>query len=217
MKVTHNCTDSLVENALTSLSNCPFMASGSELARRVEDLRDDLEDGIEEAVDNGLDTTKEAAKANLIANNSVVHGALKSSITRADSDPRADYIVRSDLPRAKYLEYGTGVYADPEHPYKSPDPMPPYGPIRQWVIRKGLTASNTNIGVDARRNLVQDIERGGEPDQIAEQKAIAFRIQQIIGKYGNRPHPFMRPAWRAGKPRIMNQARVNVKRAVRRF
>ena len=193
------------------------MASGRELARRVEDLRDDIEDGIEEAVDDGLDTTKQAAKANLIANDTYASGALKSSITRADSDPGADYIVRSDLPRAKYIEYGTGVYADSEHPYKSPDPKPPYGQIRQWVIRKGLTANNTDIGVDARRNLVQDIERDGEPDQIAEQKAITFRIQQIIGKYGNRPHPFMRPSWRIGKPRLLNNARSNLSRAVRRF
>jgi len=193
------------------------MASAKELARRVEDLRDDLEDGIEDAVDDGLDTTKQGAKANIIAGDTYASGALKTSITRTDSDPSADYIVRSDLPYAKYIEYGTGVYADPEHPYKSPDPKPPYGQIRQWVIRKGLTASDTNIGVDARRNLVQDIEKEGEPDQIAEQKAITFRIMQIIGKYGNRPHPFMRPAWRIGKPRLLNSARANVSRAVRRF
>jgi HK97 gp10 family phage protein len=192
------------------------MASAKQLARRIEDLSDDIGDGLDDAVEDGLDTTKRAAKANIVLNDSDVHGDLRKSIVRADHDPRADYIVRSDLPRAKFLEYGTGVYADPEHPYKSPSPKPPHGPIRQWVIRKGLTADSVDLDVGARSNLVEDIEVGGDT-LYSEQAEIAWRIQHILGKYGNRPHPFMRPAWRTGKPHLLGAARANLSRAVRRF
>jgi hypothetical protein len=168
-------------------------------------MADDLDDEVEGAIEGGADATGVQAKREVQRNDSIAHGNLIAGLETAsltDELPSGEVgaTLISTMPYSGFVEYGTGSYntsVDPFTSYKSPDPKPPVGPIHQWVIRKGLTP-------DARIEFGPDDDVRPERIHITEQRKLAQRIAATIGKYGNKPHPFMRPAYRRKRDDIVD-------------
>ncbi len=182
------------------------MAKAIDLAESVERMASELDDEVQDALEDGADTTARATEATIEENNSVAHGNLLAGITTRDADDdiipsgEAGAHVVSTMPYSGFVEYGTGSYntqRDPFKSFKSPDPAPPIGPIRQWVIRKGITAKKDALRTRTDEQFANDV-----PLLIAEQENLARAIADLIGALGNRSHPFMRPAFHSSKDAV---------------
>lgn len=194
------------------------MSNAEEVAANVLDFAEDLDDNIEEGLDSGMDDTKDEAKQNLRDNDSVVNRSLISSIyLLADTPLEAKHTrqVIVDAPHAPYVEYGTGQRQEAgKVRFKAPDPGPPIGKIKQWMIAKGLyTLSAPNL-------LWTEIS-GPAPraNKSVEERLDdwAHVIADSIAEHGNRPHPYARPAARKGFKITLDRVRRQMKRSVRRY
>jgi len=199
------------------------MTGPLELAEKVSRFEDDLDASITSGLADGMGETKSDTERNIEANDSDVSGALKDSVSLdrdAPLDAHHAMQVIIDAEYAPYVEYGTGSFntaSDPLKQFKAPDD-PPYGRIRQWIIRKGITADNPELQSS---NLVQDEtfvdSEGNETTIYAEQKQLAWAIMSSIEAFGNRPHPFARPAARSGFDATTDAVSNEMKAALRRF
>jgi hypothetical protein len=187
------------------------MTSAKQLASKVEDFTDDLEDNIDDGLDDGMQTTTNETRRNLESNDSVVHGNLLDSI-EFNRNVMDGYLFSAQTEigakHAPFVEYGTGSHQDPLPPwadvsrFKSPDPAPPKGKIRQWIIRKGITTNDPSL---RSVNLME------------EQSRLASIIRQTIAEYGNRAHPFARPAARHGFDVTTRNIEREMRKSLRRF
>lgn len=183
----------------------------SKLADALHDIADDMADEVEDELEDGAEDARVEAQRELVENDSVAHGNLISSFLTDDTVPdlptgEVGAMTAATMPYSAYVEYGTGIYntqRDATKSYKSPGNMGFYGNIYQWVIRKGLTP-------DEPVEFTFDNVPRPSMMHIAEQQKLAYRITQVIHELGNRPHPFMRPAYRRRKPTILD----NVTRTV---
>jgi len=158
-----------------------MVTSFSKMADRVEELADDMADNFDDATDESTKALQNSVRRHLTSNDSVARGQLLRDIRRTNlavtGNIATGYAVH--LPEwAKYLEYGTGQRGQEDSargsiPFPSPDPLPPFDPILQWVLAKNLT-----------------------PTEYSGKYALAEAIQRTIGEEGTFPHPFIRPAWR---------------------
>lgn len=185
------------------------MTSPRRLASKVDDFKDDLEDNIERGLGGGMRSTTDKTKENIKDNDSNVHGNLLDSVefNRGVVD---GYLFSAQTEigakHAPFVEYGTGSHQDPlpswaKTSFKAPDPRPPIGKIRQWIIRKGISPHPTNRTADL----------------IADQEQLAWMLASSIGTYGNRPHPYARPAAREGFDETVDKVTAGMLEAIRRF
>jgi len=145
------------------------------------------------------------ARSQLYLNDSLARGVTASQLRTTEQTPeRADTIGRYATvapPYAAYLEYGTGRARQRgvanEFRYKAPDPKPPFEPIHDWIIAKGIQPRS---------------------DEIENQIQLAAVIRESIGENGTRPHPLMRPAWAStgGKVNVTSETAQAIRRATRR-
>jgi len=156
--------------------------------------------------------TEFETKTNIRENESVVNRGLINSVSLyRDTIPTAHHSrsVRIRKRYAPFVEYGTGSMQD-GGPLKfpAPDPRPPLGPIKQWLIRKGdAIPRDPNLRSFGEINI----------DQQASLDNLSRAIADQIGTYGNRPHPFARPAARDGFDVTTDNVRRQMKYTVRRF
>lgn len=207
------------------------MTSAEKLASKVEDFNDDLEDELDDALQTGMRSTTQKAIRNVRRNDSIAHGNLIGSIefergtdttfVNASKKVLSSARTHVDSDYAAFVEYGTGTFqqATPDgRVFPSPDPKPPLGKIRQWIIRKGITADNPDF---RRVNLVQNEEftdaRGETTTIYSEQSQLAWAIANKIGAVGNRPHPFARPAARYGFDETVGRSKRAMSKSLRRF
>jgi hypothetical protein len=170
----------------------------AKLAEALQDAADDMADEVEDELEGGARATRIQASRELQTNDSVANRDLINSFITDDTLPdlprgEVGAMVAVTMPYAKYVEYGTGIFnteSDPLKNYEAPgfpsEEM--IGRIRQWIILKGITAENREL---QRVNLIE------------EQENLAFAIASQIATYGNRPHRFMRPAYRKRRDRIV--------------
>jgi hypothetical protein len=213
------------------------MTSPTNLAKKVERFSDTLDEAAERGVGSGMATTKREAKRNVRRNDSDVSGTLRDSIVLDDdgvTDLRDSLRVAAHArvsilaKYAPFVEYGTGTRQDVggtalvgqfARVFKSPDPAPPFGRILQWIIRKGISANDPEL---RRTNRTQN-ETFTEPvtgetiESTAEQRRLAFAIRNSIANYGNRPHPFARPAARVGFDTTTRDVKSEFRTAIRQF
>lgn len=196
------------------------MTSPEKLAEKVEDFADDLGDNIEEGLHEGMERTEFKTESNIRENNSVVNESLINSIN-LDADTIDEFFasrsVRINAGHAPFVEYGTGMRQD-GGPLKfpAPSPRPPLGPIKQWLIRKGMpTVYNTDLDM-----YPSDVSGPAPRIEKTFQERLhdlAYAIAEIIGKYGNRPHPFARPAARSGFDVTTDTVKRKMHKSVIRF
>jgi hypothetical protein len=171
-----------------------------------DDLADELHDRLPDAVESGMGETHDEAVREVRRNDSDVGGSnpprvpLVTALHVAEKPTDAMATVALQAPeRYANLEFGTGIYhtGAPNGPYATPDPHPPFEHILAWVVEKGITPDPS----------------GPYDTQIGLAEAITF----AIGDLGNKPHPFMRPAWRSpnGWRAIVDEASDAMSRAVR--
>lgn len=172
------------------------------MAERVEDLADDMADNFDSATDESTKDLQNSIRRHLTDNDSVARGQLLRDIRRTNisltGNTATGYAVH--LPEwAKYLEHGTGQRGQSDSmrgsiPFPSPDPLPPFDPILQWVLAKNLT-----------------------PTEYDSKYALAEAIQRTIGAEGTYPSPFIRRAWRGprGKRHIKAKNKDALSRSVR--
>lgn len=191
------------------------MTNGEQLAAKVEDFADDLGESVEESVETGMDVTSAYTRKNLRENDSVVNRGLITSIDTDDGTVegfRHSASTTIDAPYAPYVEYGTGsMQSGGDRQFKAPDPRPPLGPIKQWLIRKGNTEPQKYKGLREINPIT------AERDQQAELTNFAQAIADQIGTYGNRPHPYARPAARDGFNFTTSETIRKMRRALNRF
>jgi len=172
------------------------------MADRVEELADDMEDNFDAATDESTKDLQNSIRRHLTNNDSVARGQLLRDIRRTNvsvtGSVSTGYAVH--LPEwAKYVEHGTGQRGAEDSmrgsiPFPSPDPLPPFDPILQWVLAKNITATEYD-----------------------SKYALAEAIQRTIGEEGTYPYPFIRPAWRGprGKRHIIASNKNALSRSVR--
>lgn len=136
--------------------------------------------------------TKATVQRNILANNNRASGALLQSVDHFDNsatisgtasiktDGYSTHIVRAggvDAPHAPFVEYGTGLRQGsgaPNEGTQFPAPsVPPTDSIATWMIQKGVTPREYDTIYGAAAAIAEDIAR-----------------------FGNRAHPYMRPAWK---------------------
>lgn len=175
-------------------------------ADAMDDVIDDLPDELEHVVTEPMEgVARRAANEAPEATGRLVQ-SLRDDGTPAVDAPRRSlsspgtFIARSTVgvPGVyAYTEYGTGTYNDPTSRYNfsSPDPAPPIEPIVRWITAKGIT-----------------------PREYDTTYGLAAAIQQTIGQFGTRAHPFMRPAWHDSRTKrdFRSEARTRVRAAVKR-
>jgi len=183
-------------------------------AELVGDLADDLQDRLDDGVADEMEETAVAARRRVSANDSVASGRLLARLVHREQRRLASrssvFAVHTVVaPEVyKYHEYGTGqrgrqsagfgaTFDRPsDGPYKAPNPMPPYEPIRRWVVEKGLTP---------------------DPDgPYDSQLELASAIQRTIGERGTYAHPFMRPTWFERERSVTRGAARAIRTATRR-
>jgi len=191
------------------------VTSAEKLASKVEDFADDLGDNIEDGLEEGMKQTESDTKTNIRNNDSVVNRGLISSVTLDNdtiSTSRFSRSVRINAGHGPFVEYGTGsMQKGGPLNFPAPSPRPPLGPIKQWLIRKGIQRGGPYTGL--RRIDPETNER----DQSAELTFLAQAIADQIGKYGNRAHPFARPAARTGFDATTDNVKSQMLKSVRRF
>lgn len=188
------------------------MTSGKKLAAKVEDFADDLDDNIDEGLQDGMENTEFETTTNIRENDSVVNRGLISSVNLyRDTIPSAhkSASVRIEAGHAPFVEYGTGsMQQGGPLKFKAPDPRPPLGPIKQWLIRKGDSIPrDPNLREFGEINI----------DQQQSLTNLAKAIADQIGKYGNRPHPYARPAAQKGFDTTVDNVRRQMQHSIRRF
>lgn len=169
------------------------------LKRKVRRLDDKLWDNVNDAVRNGAVQAASSARQNVLTGGQVWKGNLAGSIymrTDASTRPMSTYRVVADVPYAAFVEFGTGPRGDPSAPPKFQFGTPNHTPeltasIMSWVMTKPMFFGPRTPGV-------------------------AWGIAKTISAIGTNPHPYMRPAWHAAKHQLIREARLGVKRAVRR-
>jgi len=188
------------------------MTSPEKLAAKVEGFAEDLDDNIEDGLHDGMGNTEFETKENIRHNDSVVnHGLINSVNLYRNTIPTAHHSrsVRVEKGYAPFVEYGTGsMQKGGPLKFPAPDPRPPLGPIKQWLIRKG---ESTPRDPTLREFGEIHINQQESLDNLA--RAIADQI----GTYGNRPHPFARPAARDGFDTTVDNVRRQMKHSIRRF
>lgn len=195
------------------------MTSAKRLASKVEDFKDDLGDNLDDALERGMRST--TAKAHSIARrkdldvntNPSKPGLIDSIHFENSADTTFVNASKDVLSSARtvvgasyspFIEYGTGTHGQPTPDgtvFKSPDPAPPIGKMRQWVIARGLT-------IDVSMRTV---------DRIKNQQRLAWIMREIIGTKGNRAYPFARPAARRGFDDTVDNAERAMSKSLRRF
>lgn len=193
------------------------MTTPEKLASKVESFKENLDDTVEEGLEDGMSNTEFEAENNLRRNDSVVNRSLISSITLdRDTIPTFKHSasVRVNAEHAPFVEYGTGS-RQKGGPLKfpAPSPKPPIGPIKQWLIRKGTSTDNI-------QNVNLKTLNDAAPRRVDQQESLthlANAIAEVIGKYGNRPHPYARPAARSGFDTTVDNVKRQMKYSVRRF
>lgn len=180
------------------------MASAESLAKKVKQMSDDLEGEVEDGLDSGATGITANAKEQVELNDSDVHGYLKGSIRNRDDVTtmhEAARVIRANAKYSPYIEYGTGTFSHTPSAvgsFDAPDNAP-VGKIRQWIVRKGIIPRVFDSG-----NLIED------------QRDLSYAIAHTIEELGNRPHPFMRPAYNrpSGKDRTVREVADGIQDAI---
>lgn len=140
------------------------------------------------------------ATRKLLVSTDYKRGANLTSVARSGVRGRTygTHVVRADAPYAPFVEYGTGsrqVGSPDGQQFRSPS-VPPTGAIYSWLVVKGETPR-------------------GDYDLLEAARRIAVSVSQ----HGQRPHPFMRPAWNevGGVTRIQREHSSGVRSALRRM
>jgi len=176
------------------------------VASQVTDLADDLDDGIESAVDDGMDDTARQVQTNIKANDSVATGRLylNAESERVTHSPKTVVARRISVPGVyKFVEYGTGLFS--EKGYDSPDGPSPrmLENLQDWIEDKGITGD------------YYDEQRTDDGDP----SPLAWAIASSIVEFGNRSHPFLRPAWYGslhGRRHVKSEVESAINKAIRR-
>lgn len=164
----------------------------TEMAKRVERLPSHIKQFVDMELATAMAETKVAVQRNILAQNNRATGALLQSIDHLDdtdtisgtaslkTDGYSSHVVRAggvDAPHAPFVEYGTGLRQGSGAPnegtqFKAPS-TPPTDSIVTWMIEKGV-----------------------EPREYDTIYGAATAIAEDIARFGNRAHPYMRPAWK---------------------
>lgn len=187
-------------------------------AKQVDQLGEAIERSVDDEIGDVMDDITDAARRNLVTGSSrqVVTGTLQSSIEHntfgksgvaigdvVDPDAYSAHETRAAAPHAPYVEYGTGTSQRGTplsgRTFKSPG-TPPTGHIHEWIEDKGVRPKNPKFV---------------NPDGSTNTYALARAIAEHIWKYGNKAHPFMRPAWTTHRASLSSAHRRGVRQALR--
>ncbi|MDB9247453.1 hypothetical protein PN419_00330 [Halorubrum ezzemoulense] len=179
------------------------------MAKRIRQLPTWIEELVDAEIGDVFDSMARAARRKLIQEGSVtsdpelltsIHHVSGASNVRGKTG-YATHVVRADAPHAAFVEYGTGVRQRGSpvrgERFKSPS-VPPTGAILEWMEQKGVTP----------RMSVE----GGDDMLFAAQQ-----IAETVARYGQQPHPYMRPAWHRHRAQISRAHARGVRRALKRL
>lgn len=180
----------------------------TEMAQKIRRLPRLIKRFVTMNVDDVFEKMARDAQRNVYRNDSVATNTLAGSIESMDGPSNVTqrarggyetHVVRADAPYAAFVEYGTGLRQrgrpSPGGNFDSPS-APPVTPILEWMVEKGIT-SRTQSDV--------------LPDRVAAAQAIA----ESIARFGQRPHPYMRPAFAENRMNISRAHRDGVRKALR--
>lgn len=158
-----------------------------DFSETVEDMRDGLEDGLDDANEDGMETVEDRIDAHLRATDTV---ATKNILRELDTSSGVDDDFVSSVAVHVPEVYKYIEWGTGMYgPYPSPSPKPPIEPMIEWLRAKGVT-ENLYIRAEG--------------------------LQDHIGRYGNRAHPFMRPVWYSeGKSTVVSSVAMEMKKQVR--
>ena len=166
------------------------------MAKRVKRLPKKLRRHLDTNIEREMEMMARTARANLVSSRTMASTRLAAQTRHVNYTEQgrfagfATHAVSAQTSYARFVEYGTGYYS--ERGYKEPDPVPPLSNILEWIVQKGITPYAY--------------------DSIYE---LAQAIQWTIGMFGNRAHPFMRPAWQQHRGGLTLAHRRGVRRALR--
>jgi len=169
------------------------------MAKRVKKLPKQLRLRLDHDIEKEMETIARLARANLVSFNTVASGQLGSqtrhmdysNVSREGSVGFASHAAVANTDYARFVEYGTGFQSQKNYPSPS---GPPIGAIEEWIAIKGITP----IVYETRSELAE---------------AIAW----TIARFGQRPRPFMRPAWKQRRQHLSVAHRRAVRRSLRRL
>jgi len=187
-------------------------------AKKVRRLPTYIKQAVNTNIESVMRAVKITARRNLFTggNRQVVSGTLAQSITHDDllgdvvtadidvvDESYSAHATRVTAPHGPYVEYGTGTRqrGSPQgRQFKSPS-TPPFNEILTWIQLKGI---------EARSEKYRDSDGG------TNEIALAEAIAESIETFGNRPHPYLRPAWREHRQSFSTAHRNGVRTALRR-
>lgn len=188
----------------------------TDMAKRIARLIPKIRRYVDMNIEGVMRQAANFARQNISANNSLVTFALRQSTKHHDAlsadfnvtktsrfsqQTYSKHVTRAGLPYAQFIEYGTGARQrgrpEPAGNFRAPS-NPPVNAIHNWMLAKPVTAR-------------LDVDDGDD------RFAAAQRIAARIARYGQRPHPFMRPAWHevGGVNTFQLAHRNGVRRALR--
>lgn len=189
------------------------MTRAFKLADKVSDLRDDIESKASDGLDDGMEEASSEVRRQIDENDSIASGRLLSE-SKSGAGPHDSPTTIASRRIAvpwwyRYVEYGTGAvggstpWPDDEQ-YPSPSPIANVEHIQRYIDMKGIEGRF----YDAARRA------NGDPGPLA------WAMARTIAAIGNRPHPFMRPAWYGstrGRDGVISSVESRVNTAIRRF
>ena len=191
----------------------------SQMAKRIRALPKHIKRNVDSNMGDLMDMIETQARANVAAQDSVVAGTLQGSINHRDAAALdttvgsqfrgrtySNRVVRTEAPHAPYVEYGTGMRQKGRpHPagnFRAPS-VPPTGAIAEWMRKKPVEPRTTTF----------------YDDDEAERRHVAQLIAETIAAYGQRPHPYMRPAWESvgGRQAFRRGHRFGVRKSLKQL
>lgn len=180
-------------------------------AASIEKLSTDIERQVDSELGDVFDDMAVTARRHLVDEGSVVTGELGTSVRHHDATADstsvtgktgyAAHTVRAAAPYAAYVEYGTGLNqrGTPVNGEQFDSPsVPPLGAILEWMAEKPVYPQKSVEGM-------------------SDHYAVAQDIANTIARYGQQPHPYMRPAWRRHRTDISHAHSRGVQTALRRL
>jgi len=183
------------------------------MADRIQRLPSRIKSLVDMEIGRAMEATKRDVQRNILAQNNRASGALLQSVDHHDADDLTlgpstalktdgytSHVVRAggmDAPHAPFIEYGTGTRQggtpNSGTRFKAPS-APPTDEIATWMMQKGAQPREYNTIYGAATAIAEDIQR-----------------------WGNRPHPFARPAWTENRAKFSSAHQTGVHTAVKRL
>lgn len=164
------------------------MSGFADVADKFGKMKKEVKPRLAEAAHDSLVDTSRQMNVELIKSDAVASHETRRSLNvqRSSTTPPKAFVQYeiTGAPWWKYIEFGTGIYTT--RGYSAADPFPPFKPIYQWVLAKGITPDP-----DSDNNT---------------QEEVAYAIQRSLST-GTPMQRFVRPTWRGprGKSHLVRE------------